>query len=610
MNRVPVLLSQNPNLKSLNLEFSEIESLDEFMPYLYEFTELEELNLYGNRLKSLPSDLSKLLKLKKIDINNNLFTSVDDVLSSLVTLPCLIDLQFSVPSPEEEDKVLEVLPSLRKFNSKEIIQDNKHEIKPVDPASKLNFTPEDLNLKQEDLEKVAIIYDDLRSLWREIEPRGDKKLAEYFESNLKSIMTELNEIHKKDLASHLMHCYTLKAKCAFFNMCQDKAMQFVRRNSKKLASIFQDIHHSYLDLFENAISLVFSLDKSYVNQIAELKAELQRSNQQTAEVLEAAERLEKECEKHTNDKMSLRNRFEQDRQELIERINDLIDENKRYLDIVVRNSKSYAEGSMGMKKYTIQQNLRNLSLRQMKEVIKEIYESKTKHDKKCSKDGTPKESMEKHMYTYLNQKYGVKALVIEWAAGVVSGIKKFADEDNDVLVFAKILRNEVDEDFRFIQEKLKNTMVDLIRLAATKKKPAPNDLYIEDKVQNKIRGVIKKVECKQIVEFLYNETDSRILFSKVCENLNPRDKIRFCEFEQLVLNFQQEAREKTLSLLTEKFKVVDTNSDGIVTPAQFTELLNLLEIKASFPEVSKIPGLTLSDIVSLLSKNILSKSHL
>jgi Ca2+-binding EF-hand superfamily protein len=144
---------------------------------------------------------------------------------------------------------------------------------------------------------------------------------------------------------------------------------------------------------------------------------------------------------------------------------------------------------------------------------------------------------------------------------------------------------------------------------ATKKRTAPNDLYIEDKVQNKTRGVLKKAECKQIVEFLYNDSDSKQIFSRICENLNPREKIRFCEFEQLVLNFQQEAREKTLSLLTEKFRVVDTNSDGVITAAQFNELLGLLEIKATFAEVSKIQGLTLSDTVNLISKNILSKSH-
>ena len=258
MNRVPLLLRQSPNLKILNLEFSEIDTLDPLLPWLIEFTELEELNLYGNRLKDLPEDLSKLLNLKKIDLNNNFFSSLDALILSLKSLPNLIDLQYTLENPEAEDKILESLPNLRKFNSKEIIIDNKHEITPVEFTETINYTQEDISLKQEELEEIALIYDDLRSLWREIEPRSDKKLAEYFDSNIKNIMMELSEIHKQSLSPHLLHCYTLKAKYSFYNICQSKAMQYVGRNSKKLASIFEDIHKSYLELFEEAISMIFS----------------------------------------------------------------------------------------------------------------------------------------------------------------------------------------------------------------------------------------------------------------------------------------------------------------------------------------------------------------
>lgn len=55
------------------------------------------------------------------------------------------------------------------------------------------------------------------------------------------------------------------------------------------------------------------------------------------------------------------------------------------------------------------------------------------------------------MYTYLNQKYGLKNLIIEWASAIITGIKKFSHEDNDIAVFGKILRNECDEEFRLVQ---------------------------------------------------------------------------------------------------------------------------------------------------------------
>ena len=66
--------------------------------------------------------------------------------------------------------------------------------------------------------------------------------------------------------------------------------------------------------------------------------------------------------------------------------------------------------------------------------------------------------MEQFMYTYLNQKYGLKSLVVDWASAMLSGVKHYSQEDHDVVLFDKILRNECDEEFRFIEAHLKESM--------------------------------------------------------------------------------------------------------------------------------------------------------
>lgn len=43
----------------------------------------------------------------------------------------------------------------------------------------------------------------------------------------------------------------------------------------------------------------------------------------------------------------------------------------------------------------------------------------------------------------------------EWATAIITAVKKFHTVDNDVAVFGKILRNEIDEEFRFVQKQLK-----------------------------------------------------------------------------------------------------------------------------------------------------------
>lgn len=71
--------------------------------------------------------------------------------------------------------------------------------------------------------------------------------------------------------------------------------------------------------------------------------------------------------------------------------------------------------------------------------------------------------MEQYMYTYLNQRYGLKNLIIEWAASIINAIKKYSKLDHTVGLFGKILRNECDEEFRFIQVHIRDTLDQLIK---------------------------------------------------------------------------------------------------------------------------------------------------
>ena len=54
------------------------------------------------------------------------------------------------------------------------------------------------------------------------------------------------------------------------------------------------------------------------------------------------------------------------------------------------------------------------------------------------------------MYTYLNQKYGLRVLIVEWLQAILNAINKYKREDHEVALFAKILKNECDEEFRLI----------------------------------------------------------------------------------------------------------------------------------------------------------------
>ena len=84
---------------------------------------------------------------------------------------------------------------------------------------------------------------------------------------------------------------------------------------------------------------------------------------------------------------------------------------------------------------------RVLTVKMMKDIINEIYASKAEFDKKCLENKLPRETMEQHMYTFLNQKYGLKTLIIEWATSIVNGIKMYSVEDSDICLFGKVNLN-------------------------------------------------------------------------------------------------------------------------------------------------------------------------
>ena len=79
------------------------------------------------------------------------------------------------------------------------------------------------------------------------------------------------------------------------------------------------------------------------------------------------------------------------------------------------------------------------------------------------------------MYTYLNQKYGLKNLIVEWAAAIINAIKTNIREEHDATLFAKILKNECDEEFRFIQQHVKETLISLVKVMLKDKHPLKSE---------------------------------------------------------------------------------------------------------------------------------------
>lgn len=162
-------------------------------------------------------------------------------------------------------------------------------------------------------------------------------------------------------------------------------------------------------------------------------------------------------------------------------------------------------------------NCRVLTKNMLLDIIQEIYDSKTNFDQKCQEQNQPKETMEQHMYTYLNHKYGLKNLIIEWASSIINGIRMFSSEDAEICLFGKILRNELEEESRFIIAKMKSTISDLLVYFLKAKFPLKISNEIKQMAEAKIAGILNEDEWQGIIYNVYEKEDADVLNGKIEE---------------------------------------------------------------------------------------------
>ena len=248
---------------------------------------------------------------------------------------------------------------------------------------------------------------------------------------------------------------------------------------------------------------------------------------------------------------------------------------------------------------------RVFTIKMMKEIINDIYHSKAEFDKKSDENKLPRETLEQHMYTYLNQKYGLKTIIIEWASNIINGIKIFSSEDSEICLFGKILRNEIEEDARLIYSRLQQSILEYLKYYIKSKHPYKSakdiNIMIKEKKTNKM---LTEDEWKKIITYLYNSEDAKIIEEKVNEVIQKKffksklDTDRKLTREEIIQisrmkeeyniplkdlvkilhEFQIKLRENYLKNFVVLFKNVDKDNNGIINEEEFVSLLYNMNI--------------------------------
>ena len=254
---------------------------------------------------------------------------------------------------------------------------------------------------------------------------------------------------------------------------------------------------------------------------------------------------------------------------------------------------------------------RKLTREQLNDIIQDIYKSKGAYDQNCIDLNKPLETMEQHMYKYLNQKFGLKSLTIEYASAIINGIKEYSKKDMNIKLFGMLLKNEVEENTLTIVEKIKQVVQETLeyfisqknqykssgeisKMAEKMKKGLLNEdiwnaivntLFLNDqenglKVKEKIYEFNNKVMKKSM-----DEIDAKFNFEMTREEKdfyddfkNYQKKIRYEDLLNILIDYHIKVRKNYLKNMRTLFMKNDNNKDGVLTKKEFIKYISELKI--------------------------------
>jgi len=318
-------------------------------------------------------------------------------------------------------------------------------------------------------------------------------------------------------------------------------------------------------------------------------------------------------------------------------------------NLVSSNNNKKSEGGAGA--LVGMTGARILTKKQMLDFIDEIYASKIEYDKVCADNHLKKESMEHYMYKFLNNKYGLKNIVVEWSSSVITAIKMYSSKDCDINLFGKILKNKIEEGQRLVILKLKSTIRELYDIYIKNKSRINKNQLIQRETDD---FLLNEDEWKNILKSIYNEDEYNIINKYILNKISDKNeiqkknyinnlmskkksevtrndlelankkifpkKINFKEFENILIEYQIIYREKYLSNLHKLFIYCDEENLGYLKENGFNKMLNSIPfIKNQGNEYMKkllnkidphsYNSITFSDIVYLFSEEIITDEN-
>ena len=631
-------------------------------------------NLSHNNLTVLPENLKLLKSLISLDIRKNSFKDINAIIEYISQYKYLTDLKIDFTSSSQVQTLLNKIPNLLFINSKS----TEEYINPIDVQKDL-LDAIAIEKKLNEFNDLFVIFQN--NFQNENKEELSKDLHERFQNLINDEANKINENNNgKNLPNYSLANNIIKSEVnlisffinSFFEHSELLNMENAKKDiAKKINDILNLLFGTLIKIIEE-LNTKIETTKKLKNKKIELLLEYLNDNS----IKNENNKMNNINEEYTN----LKKLYKKEKELYNLKIEKLQKENKQITDSLIKKGidLSSSLNNLNLNNSNISQktndNNKNeigidatflglagakiLTIKQMHDFINELYESKMEYDKVCSENHLKKESMEHYMYKFLNNKYGLKNLVIEWSSSIITGIKMYSSSDSDINLFSKILKNKIEEGQKLVVLKLKSTIKELYdmyiknksRLNPNKGRNKLNEAEIENILNSFNENILlNEDEWKNIIRSIYNEEEYKILIKYIINKISDKNeiekknyinnlmskkksqvtrddlefankkkfpfKINYKEFVNILTGYQITYREKYLSNLHKLFVKCDEESVGVLNEKGFKKLLNSIEFiqKQGRDYMKKLlnkidphsyNNITFTEIVDLFSKEM------
>ena len=555
-------------------------SLDNILHKIPKKSNIKEINLSKTKITHLPKRETLLLfpNLEKLNLTNTLIQDNQDFITisyELQSIPKLYYLDINISNETDVKIILLSLPLLKEVNGQKVDINNMK----ITFQEELNLSTYKYicdfmqNLNKNNINFVKNFHDNLSALMNQclldINFHCDKYQNNYNLSIFHSLY-KINQYLHKGLIDYLL-------------IYGDKELDSNARNNIYNISLqISETMNYYEGLIRNiSTSISIILDK-IINENIEQYFK-QKTKEVEKNIISKKKILDEQINKDfhnrtfgnfdgnlTYNESMLENSMNKKgnsflffdkndkNEELISVLNEnyISNKNNNTNNEILFNSKTSRENSTNKnqindneinrinhnKKNSSKNNSDIIPLNDFINLINNIYESKEKEEKINLKKNQPQETLEHHIYTFLTRKYGVKHIVIEKAFSIFSSLRKYSNLNSDILLFAKIIRNDIDESSRLVSLEIKKNLEKFLM-----------NKIIDDDIINIISN-----------SFYCDDNDNKIIFLKKIGEKKISKEITVDDIYNIILEIEIQKRNLFLKNFKILFKRIDTDSDGII----------------------------------------------